>query len=251
MKVCFTSIDVEYDFGKKEKEFQGVENLDKILSLFKRNNIPATLFITGEVLERYGDLIKKWGSDYEIACHAFTHRFWNNLNFEERKKELENFQEFYRKIFREAPRGFRAPSHLIDEEGLKLLEEEGFLYDSSIVPHYPFFKKYRGYKGKAPLLPYYPSIENCRKKGEMQILEIPVRGQMFGIPLVGTWLRKLPFFFYRILFVLHGPSFITLNLHSWDALSPQFAIKLEKILRLLKKKNYQFSNGEQIYKNRK
>lgn len=246
MKTCFTSIDVEDG---------GVENLDKILDIFKKNNISVTLFITGEVLKRYGNLVKKWGNEYEIACHSFSHRFWtppsrHPLNFEERKKELEDFIDIYQRIFNEKPKGFRAPSHLIDEEGMELLENQGFLYDSSIVPHYPFFKEYRGFKGKAPLLPYQPSIKNCREKGEMKILEIPVTGQIFGIPLAGTWIKKLPPFFYRILFTAHNPTFITLSLHSWDTLNPQVFRKLEKILKILKNKKYQFLNGEQIYKNR-
>jgi len=118
----------------------------------------------------------------------------------------------------------------------------GFLYDSSIVPHYPPFKKYRGYKGRAPLLPYCPR--------DRKILEIPVRGQVFGIPLAGAWIRGLPLWFYKILFLIYRPNFITLNMHSWDVLDPCFLNKLEKILKILKKRNYLFHNGEQILKNR-
>jgi peptidoglycan/xylan/chitin deacetylase (PgdA/CDA1 family) len=226
-KICFTSIDVE----------QEIKGLNKILDIFKKYNIPATLFVTGEILEKYNNLVKEWSRVYEIACHSYTHRFWNTLNSEERKKELEDFIILYQKVFTESPKGFRAPSHLIDEEGIRLLEESGFLYDSSVVPHYPPFKKYRGYKGRAPLLPYYP-------KGR-KILEIPVSGQLFGIPLAGAWITKLPFWFYKILFFIHCPEFITLSIHSWDKLK-----NFERIIRLLKNKNYQFLNGEQIYKNR-
>lgn len=227
-KICFASVDVEHP----------IDNLNQILEVFKKNNIPATLFITGEVLKQYSDLFKSPRSNYEIACHSFTHRFWNTLNSEEREKELDNFIFLYQNIFNEKPKGFRAPSHIIDEAGLQILEEKGFLYDSSIVPHYPPLKKYRGYKGKHALLPYYP----VRRK----ILEIPVRGQMFGIPLAGAWITKLPLFFYRILFFFYCPKFITLSIHSWDKLK-----NLEGIIRLLKNKNYQFLNGEQIYQNYK
>lgn len=237
MKICFVSIDVEHDLGEEPREFKGVENLDKILEIFKKYNISATLFITGEVLERYNNLAKEWARDYEISCHSFTHRYWNTLNSQEKKQELTDFINLYQKTFQKSPKGFRAPSHLIDEEGMELLEDQGFLYDSSVVPHYPFFKKYRGYKGKAPLLPYYSR--------EMRILEIPVRGQIFGIPLVGAWITKLPFLFYKILFFIHCPEFITLNIHSWDKLK-----NFEKTIRLLKNKHYQFLNGEQILKNR-
>ena len=232
-KVCFTSVDVE---GK------GVEAVNQILDTFKKYDIPATLFVTGEALEKYRDLVKEWSTNYEIASHSFTHRFWNTLNSEERKVELDKFCNLYQNIFQKKPLGFRAPSHLIDEEGLKLLEEKGFLYDSSILPHYPPFKKYRGYQGRKPLLPYCPA--------GLKILEIPVRGQLFGIPLAGAWILGLPSWLYKLLFLFYCPSFITLNMHSWDNLNPSFLKKLENILKILKKKNYLFLNGERILKNR-
>lgn len=226
-KICFTSIDVEDG---------GVPDLDKILDIFKKYNIPATLFVTGEALKKYGALFKNWAKDYEIACHSFSHRFWNTLNSKEREIELNNFISLYQTIFDYPPKGFRAPSHLMDKEGLELLEQKGFLYDSSILPHYPPFKKYRGYQGKKPLLPYCPPGR--------KILEIPVRGQALGIPLAGAWIRKLPFWFYQTLFFINLPPFLTVSFHSWEK-----SEKFKKVIKLLKNKNYQFLNGEQIYKN--
>ncbi len=251
MKICFISIDVEHDFGspsqeKQLRKFQGVENLDKILNIFKNQGISATLFITGQVLEKYKDKVKKWAKDYEIACHTWSHYFWNKIKGQERKQEVDKFIELYQEIFNQPPKGFRAPSHLIDEQGMKLLEEKGFLYDSSIIPHYPFFKKYRGYKGRAPLVPYHPNVKNIRERGEMEILEIPVPGQFLGIPLVGTWISKLPIMSYQLLFLIRKPDFLTLNLHSWDSLSHKRLRKIEKILTILKNKDYQFKTGRQI-----
>ncbi|MCP6718827.1 MAG: polysaccharide deacetylase family protein [Patescibacteria group bacterium] len=254
MKICFVSIDVESDFAEN-KNFEGIENLDKILSIFKKHNISATLFVTGNVLRRYAEIVKNWSKHYEIACHSFSHQFWNTLNNQQRKEELEEFSGLYRGIFTRSPKGFRAPSHLIDEEGLKLLQDNNFLYDSSVVPHYPFFKKYRGYKGRAPLFPYWPNIKDRRQKGQMEILEIPVRGQIFGIPLAGAWIARLPFSFYRFLFEIYRPSFLTINMHSWDILDTpqrkstpaQFLRNLEETLLLLKKKSYKFLEGFQIY----
>jgi peptidoglycan/xylan/chitin deacetylase (PgdA/CDA1 family) len=261
-RTCFVSIDVEHDFGsplqrKELREFQGVENLRKILDIFKNQGISATLFVTGEVLKKYQNKAKEWANNYEIACHTWSHCFWNKIETPERKQEIEIFQELYEKVFQEAPKGFRSPSHLIDNDGIKLLEEKGFFYDSSVVPHYPFFKKYRGYQGRAPLTPYHPNIKDIRKKGEMEILEIPIAGQIGGIPLAGAWIARLPFSFYKTLFRIHCPDFITLSCHSWDILDTptrksavsQFLENLEALLVLLKNKDYQFLNGEQIFKN--
>ena len=224
-KVCFASVDVE----------KNIENLAQILNIFKKHNVPATLFVTGRILAEYSGKAEDWAEDYEIACHSFTHRFWNALDAKEREKELDDFIALYRKIFNKKPLGFRAPSHIVDEQALKLLEDKGFLYDSSIVPHYPPFKKYRGYRGRFPLIPYRP-LESPK------FLEIPVAGQIFGIPLAAAWLDKLPLMLYKVLFSISCPGFIALSWHSWNNLS-----NLEKIIKLLKNKKYQFLNGEQIH----
>ena len=246
MKILFISIDVESDFAKKP-DFLGVENLDKILNIFKEYGAPATLFITGNVLERYTKKIKEWGESFEIACHSFSHAFWNNLDKTDREQEIARFSALYQRAFGKKPTGFRAPSHLIDEGGLKLLQDKGFLYDSSIVPHYPPFKQYRGYRGKAPLKPYFPNIKNYQRKGEMKILEIPVSGLILGTPLAGTWISRLPFFIYQGLLAISNPDFLTLNLHSWNSLDAKLLLKIDRILGILKTKGYQFLPGSKIY----
>ncbi len=245
MKICFVSIDVESDLAKPQS-FEGVENLDRIFNIFKKHNLSATLFISGNVLERCENRIRGWAESYEIASHSFSHQFWNNLNNEQRQEELDRFINLYKRIFNKNPKGFRAPSHIIDNSGLKLLEEKGFSYDSSVVPHSPFLKNYRGYRGKAPLSPYFPNYQDYMKKGEMRILEIPVSG-VLSFPLAGTWISKLPFFVYELLFRIENPDFLSLSLHSWDSLNDKVIIKLEKLIKLLKNKGYIFLDGKQIH----
>ena len=245
MNICFVSIDIESDLAKPQS-FEGVENLDRIFNIFKKHDLSATLFISGNVFERYENRIKNWAESYEVASHSFSHRFWNNLTSEQRQKELDKSIGLYKRIFNKSPKGFRAPSHVIDNSGLKLLEEKGFLYDSSVVPHYPFLKNYRGYKGKAPLIPYFPNFQDYKKKGEMRILEIPVSG-VLSFPLAGTWISKLPFFVYEILLRIKNPDFLSLSLHSWDSLDDKVIIKLARMIKLLKSKGYVFLNGKQVY----
>lgn len=248
MRVCFVSIDVEHDFNTaNDKTFSGVDTIDVVLGIFYKFSTPATLFVTGDVLSGFSGEVLEWAKDYEIASHSYSHKYFNDISDLEKRNEIEKFVEIYRNLLKCNPRGFRAPSHVIDNFTTKILEECGFLYDSSIVPHYPLIKKYRGYSGSAPLQPYSPSAEDLRKYGNMKILEIPVVGQIFGIPLAGAWIRKLPHSFYRSLFLVNSPEFITLSIHSWDGLlDKDFYSKLEKILRVLKNNGYVFKSGEQI-----
>lgn len=251
-KICFFSVDVEPDFG--QDGFIGVEHLTDTLDIFDRYDIPATLFVTGEALAAYKESFESLAGVHEIACHGFSHRFWNVLPPGERIAEIERFKGTYQEMFGKEPKGFRAPSHLMDEAGMEILEENNFTYDSSVVPHYPFFKKYRGYQGPAPQKPYYPSFENIRQPGNMAVLEIPNTGHFLGIPLAGAWIAKLPLLAYQTLFALYEPRFISLAVHSWNVLdnpidknySASFLQKLDGLVAMLKKRGYQFLTGEQI-----
>lgn len=262
-KICFVSVDVEDDQNHPlkpltQRTWNGVKNLDNILNVFQKRNTPATLFITGQALERFPKQAKEWSKKYEIACHSFAHNFLNTIDAEEREKDLQDYINLYKKIFYKTPIGFRAPSHIIDEKQMKLLEDKGFLYDSSIVPRFPFFMKYRGFKRRAPIIPYFPSYSNCRKKGDMKILEVPVSGLILGLPLWGGSLRYVPIKTYKDFLRVKSPAFLCLTMHSWDAVSlksgksknsgDRFLKILEKVITLLEEKHYKFINGENIAK---
>lgn len=252
-KVCFISVDVEHDHGSDhEKTFHGAERMGEILEILGREKISATLFVTGEVLERYPDLVKDWSGDHEIGCHSYSHTYFDLLPVSSIREELDRFVHTYKRIFEYAPRGLRAPSHVVDNAAIRTAGDAGFYYDSSVVPHYPYFKKYRGYLGKAPLAPYYPRAVNIRQ-GEVMgskggIVELPVTGQLFGIPLAGAWIRGLPVALYKILFAIHKPQYVSFSFHSWDMFhNGNLRTKLPEILGLLKKHGYQFKRGDEIF----
>lgn len=253
MKICMVSIDVEEDLN--QKTFNGVESLDNMLKIFDKCGISATLFATGEVLEKYPDLIVKWSKKHEIACHGYYHTPLPELTISERKSQLEDFCELYQNMLGEKPRGFRAVQHTIDNIQLKLLEEFEFEYDSSVVPRYIPIRKYVGYKGRAPTKPYCPSYEDYKRKGDMKVLEIPVTPLIFGISLYGTWIRVFGPNFYKFLLLLKKPGFISLAMHSWDAIEyegafsknsgEQFLEYLRDVLKYIQN-NYTIHQGDKI-----
>ena len=257
-KTCFLSIDVEKKENQDKNPFEGVEKLDNIFNIFKKYKADATLFVTGEVLERYPHLVKKWSKDFEIGCHNYYHIPLDKINLSEREKQIKDFINLYKSIFDKLPASFRAPRNIIDNEQIPLLEKYGFLYDASVFPRYPWrIHRYEGYRGRAPVFPYYPNRSDYRKRGNIKILEIPEAGLIFGIPLVGTWLRKLGVFFFKILFWFKKPQFISFSMHSWDGVKfkgrssknsgEKFLRQLDKMVEFLKKIGYEFKTGEKIY----
>lgn len=259
MRICTVSVDVEEDLDDP-KSFRGVENLDTVLQVFERFDIEATLFVTGEVLEKYRDLVVRWSRNHEIACHGYYHVPLYEISVPEREKQVDDFCSLYKRTFGENPRGFRAVQHTIDDAQLRLLEKRGFVYDSSVVSRYVPLKKYVGYKGKAPTEPYHPSCGSYRKGGAMSILEIPVVPLAFGIPLTGSWVRVLGLRFYKLLLLIKKPAFLSLMMHSWDCIEftgrysrnsgSRFVGMLSDLLVDVGR-SYAFASGSQLFeKNR-
>jgi len=264
MKTCFLSIDVEpltslsEERFNEEFKFEPVKKLQGILDIFKKYEAHATLFTTGEVLEHYPDLVKKWAENFEIGCHNYYHVELDKLDLLGRDKQIKDFVKIYQDIFGSGPYGFRAPRNIIDNEQIKILERYGFIYDSSVLPRYPLLAgHYAGYRGRAPIKPYWPNKENYRKRGEVKILEIPESPAFLSVPLVGTWLRKLGVKFFKFLFLFKKPNFFSLSMHSWDAVElsgmgfknsgKMFLKELDEIMAFLKKIGYEFKSGKEIY----
>ncbi len=273
MKICFLSIDVEKRENQKNQPFEGVDNLDNILNIFRKHNVPATLFVTGEVLEYAPDLVKKWAKDFEIGCHNYFHVQLNKIDLIERERQIKNFVNLYKNIFGVLPRGFRAPRNIIDNKQFPILERYGFIYDASVFPRYPWsFRVYSGYLGRAPIVPYFPSEKNykrrcfdhaCRQAGAIgtnnTLIELPESPASFSIPMVGTWLRRLGVKFFKFIFKFKKPRFVSFSMHSWDGVKfdgkssknsgKEFLKQLDGMIKFLKEIGYEFKNGEQIASN--
>ena len=258
MKICFLSIDVEKRENQKEQPFEGVDNLDNILNVFRKHNIPATLFVTGEVLEYAPDLVKKWSKDFEIGSHNYWHVQLDKIDSVEKERQVKDFVNLYKNIFGFLPKGFRAPRNVIDNEQFSTLERYGFVYDASVFPRYPWrIGAYIGYRGRAPILPYRPDEKDYKKKGDLKLFEIPESPAPFDIPFVGTWLRKLGVKFFKFIFKIKKPRFISFNMHSWDGVKfkgkssknsgKEFLKQLDEMLGFLNNIGYEFKTGEEIY----
>ena len=244
-KICFASIDVEPDLDKGS--FLGVEKLDSVLKIFDDYNIKLTLFVTGDVIEKYPEKVLAWSQKHEIACHNYRHEPLDKLDAETREKYLNKFVEVYTNLLNFYPTGFRAVQHIIDDNQFKLLEKYGFKYDSSIVSDYPLLLNYKGFQGKSPVLPYYKD----------KVLEIPFSTLLGGFMLYGTWIRYFPNAITKNLIGLKNYEIINLGLHPWDAISYKgrldrnsgdvFLKKLKNIVECLQEKQYKFLCGQEIY----
>ena len=150
-----------------------------LLDLLDKYNIKATFFVTGFFAEKELEqvkIIKKKG--YEIACHGYNHYYRGNkeLNM---KQDIIKAKEILENITKESVKGFRAPQLQYSTKLIKILDDLGFKYDSSLAPLYlPGCYNNLGKPTKI-----FKPIEN------RNITEIPISVSPFRLPISWMFIR--------------------------------------------------------------
>ena len=173
------------------------EGLPKLFKLFEKYGINATFYVTA----KYAQLakqslleIKKRG--YEIGCHGFGHsEFYDVMNYQEQVDILKKSKTIIEDKIGEKIISFRAPALRINKFTVKALEKTGFKTDSSVASQRfdgPFtsgaLKKLSWLTANRK--PYKMNYNNPNRKGDSNIIEIPVTA--FIWPFIGTHMRLSP-----------------------------------------------------------
>lgn len=111
--------------------FRGMEEgTDPLLQVLQEENVPATFFTTGQVAEMYPEKVEKLVSEgHELGSHGFAHADFTTLDEqgaqEDIKKSVKTLRQF------SSVTSFRAPYLKFPDTYLGLLQDEGFMRDSS------------------------------------------------------------------------------------------------------------------------
>lgn len=128
--VAFT-VDLEPDCPPFLHGFRGMERgLPGLLDLLRLRDVPATFFTTGEVAERYPDIVTRVvAAGHELGCHGMTHRSFTTMRPDEARDEIECSAAILRRF---APVvSFRAPYLMLPDGYIGLVQAAGFTVDSS------------------------------------------------------------------------------------------------------------------------
>ena len=108
--------------------------LPRILDLLDEHRVPATFFVPGYTAERHQDAVREMvHRGHEVAHHGYLHERPDLLEEDQEKQILRKGTEILEGITGKRPRGYRAPSWEMRERTPRLLRENGFLYDSSLM----------------------------------------------------------------------------------------------------------------------
>jgi peptidoglycan/xylan/chitin deacetylase (PgdA/CDA1 family) len=192
--------------------------LPRYLDLLGELKIRSTFFLVADFARHPGNLalIKRLISEgHEVASHSVTHRVeLCSLDLQEKAREIIDSKKILEDLTGQPVVGYRGPGYAFDADIARLLIENGYLYDSSVVPGYlfPWYKKvFRLYdrliSGKAivhpnapPLVrrePYVILSENGRRLVELPLNVLPVVPYPF-ISYVFTGIDKF-YFMYNLI----------------------------------------------------
>lgn len=126
-------IDVEPDCPPYlATQYRGVaDGLPRVLDALDDAGVVTTCFCTGQVAERYPDrvhdLVRR---GHELASHGHSHRPFDTLGMEDAADEITRSASVLRS-FGPPVTSFRAPNLRFPDRYLPLLEQSGFVVDSS------------------------------------------------------------------------------------------------------------------------
>ena len=208
MKTFAFTLDLEADHAGPVRRYgifrENTAEIDDILSQLTALGVKITVFAVGEIFERFPDIIRKFEEhNCEFEIHSYTHKVGDF----DLKEEITKAKEAYFTYFKRQPRGYRAPQGKISREAIRLLEKEGFLYDSSLFPSY-YPNPFR----------YLFCNRDIHYYNGSNVLEIPLTAiTPFRLTLSLSYIKLLGISFYFKLFRLFGlPDFICFNTHLHD-----------------------------------
>ena len=185
---------IQKKLTNEEKKPKVIEGIDKIIDWLNDNETYATFFVVGELLEYEPEIFDKIiENGHEIGFHTMYHTRLDTKNF---RKKFEEEIKIFDKMTLGKSKGFRAPTFSLNESSkwlIDVLEENGYEYDSSIVPA----KTSMYGLPNAEIKPYKitsKSLESEDPKGK--IIEFPILTTKFlgkKIPVGGGfYVRTLP-----------------------------------------------------------
>jgi peptidoglycan-N-acetylglucosamine deacetylase len=159
---------------KTEKEWNNFEsrfsqNTDRILELLSDNNQKATFFCLGWICRKYPEIVKRISNQgYDLGCHSLMHQLVYEQNEESFENDLVGAVHVIEDLTGKKVTSYRAPGFSINKNtlwALRILMEQGILYDSSI---FPASRSHGGFSEIPYSSPFIFSIK------DKKLLELPI-----------------------------------------------------------------------------
>jgi peptidoglycan-N-acetylglucosamine deacetylase len=219
------------------------KGLEALIDCCDRYHMIATVFFTGRFAQAYPHLVRTCHErGHQLGTHGWAHggleidEDFRTAGYEQQREWIRRSTEAVQQAAGVRPVIFRAPNLWIGETTLRVLEEEGYLYDSSVPSRRCDLGFGRVHYLKyfwAPTAPYRPSETNLSRAGGSVITEVPPSAcvlpvnlatlRVLGLPILGrmiAWIsrqsRHLVFYCHPSEFVYAGEQQFPRNMSKWN-----------------------------------
>ena len=148
-----------------EGRFSVVRAVPRILELLRRYELTTTFFVPGWTAENYPHFVDAILSDgHEIGHHGYVHSRTDQVSADVHREEIERGFRALESVGADRPRGYRSTSWELTPEAFRMIDEYGFIYDSS------FFSDDRPY---------------LERHEDVEVLELPSHWSLDDWPYFG------------------------------------------------------------------
>jgi peptidoglycan/xylan/chitin deacetylase (PgdA/CDA1 family) len=115
-------------------EYGARVGLGRVLKLLERHAVPATFFVPAHTAASFSDAVRSIAAaGHEIAAHGFVHESPVALTRAEEVELLIRSEDVLANVTGARPVGYRSPAWDLSPHTMEILEERGYLYDSSLM----------------------------------------------------------------------------------------------------------------------
>lgn len=218
-----------------QQEYRAEGSTRRLLEILSAQQIKATFFVLGWVARRSPELIREiHRAGHEVACHGMSHQLVYQQTPAEFTAETREAKALLEDITGQAILGYRAATYSITPQSLwalDVIEQAGFVYDSSIFP----------IRHDLYGIPDSPQVPNrLRTPLGASLIEFPISTvRLFGVRLPiagGGYFRIFPYWLTRAgLSKLNGKMNrpFVFYLHPWevDPEQPRLEVGLKSRFR--------------------
>ena len=204
-KLCLITNDVEttsivnHRLSDETGRYVLEQGMPRLLDLYDQYGVKATFFFTGHIAQLYPQVVRMVQEQgHEVGSHGLTHevsKAFDVMPREEQLSHLKQSKQILENITGTPVVSFRAPAARVSKDFPSILQEAGFLIDSSVSSQrldmfFSFGSINKLHWLGAPRHAYRTAADNIFRRGNDGIFEVPISA--FGFPYIGTFMRIAP-----------------------------------------------------------
>ena len=126
-------------------EYSARVGIVRVLDMLKGQGIRATFFVPGHTAISFPEQVRRIAEEgHEVASHGFCHESPVSLSQDQEADLLRRGMERLRGVLGHSfqPLGYRSPAFDLSDHSVEILEDQGYVYDSSLMaddfsPYHP------------------------------------------------------------------------------------------------------------------